>query len=104
MKLRLGEEKLTEKNSLQTAIKMATQSWTQLHESGDPNTVDVYWHAGKVVELLGLRLPTELPLKETGVDSFTDSEYKAFMTLKTFKNDKLSDLEKAKAIAKLIDG
>ena len=66
MKLRLGEEKLTEKSSLQTAIKMATQSWTQLHESGDPNTVDVYWHIGKVVELLGLRLPTELPLKETG--------------------------------------
>ena len=58
---------MTEISSLQTAIKMAAQSWTQLDEPGDPNTVDVYQHAGKVVELLGLQLPIELPKKEIGV-------------------------------------
>lgn len=57
---------MTEKSSLQAAIERAAQSWPQLY-TGDPNTVDVYWHAGKVVNLLGLQLPTELPQKEIGI-------------------------------------
>jgi hypothetical protein len=43
-------------------------------------------------------------LKEAGVDSFTDTEYKAFMTLKTLEKEDLNDIQKAQAIAKLIDG
>lgn len=58
---------MTEKSSLQAAIKTVAQFWPQLNESGDPNTVDVYWHAGEVVNLLELQLPTELPQKEIGV-------------------------------------
>ena len=42
-------------------------------------------------------------LKATGVKSFTDNEYKAYMTLKTFNDNELTDIEKAQAIAKLID-
>jgi hypothetical protein len=42
-------------------------------------------------------------LKEAGVESFTDNEYKAYMTLKTIDKKDLSDVEKAQAIAKLID-
>lgn len=43
-------------------------------------------------------------LKEAGVDSFTDNEFKAYMTLKTLEKKDLSDIEKAQVIAKLIDG
>ena len=57
---------MTEISSLKTAIKMAAQSWTQLDEPGDPNTVDVYCHAGKIVKLLRIQLPTELPQKDIG--------------------------------------
>lgn len=58
---------MTEISSLQTAIKIVARSWTQLDESGDPNTVDAYWHAGKIVKLLRIQLPTELPHKDIGV-------------------------------------
>jgi hypothetical protein len=43
-------------------------------------------------------------LKDAGVKSFTDNEFKAYMTLKTIEKKDLSDVEKAQAIAKLIDG
>lgn len=43
-------------------------------------------------------------LKEAGVDGFSDNEYKAYMTLKTFERKDMNAVEKAKAIAKLIDG
>jgi hypothetical protein len=43
-------------------------------------------------------------LKEAGVKSFTENEYKAYMTLKTIEKTDLSAVDKAKAIAKLIDG
>jgi len=52
---------------LSNAIQNATQSWPQLLGSGDPNTIDVYWHAGEVSRLLNLRLPLKLPRKEIGV-------------------------------------
>lgn len=58
---------MTEENSLQAAIEMAAQFWPQLYSSGDPNTGDVYWHAGKVAKLLELQVPTEPPQKEIGV-------------------------------------
>jgi hypothetical protein len=57
---------MTEKSSFQAAIERAAQSWPQLY-TGDPNTVDVYWHAGEVVRFLGLQVPTELPQKEIGI-------------------------------------
>ena len=43
-------------------------------------------------------------LKEIGADKFSENEYKAYMTLKYVDDPKLSKAEKAKAIAKLIDG
>lgn len=57
---------MTERSSLRAAIEMAAKSWPQLYV-GDSNTVDVYWHAGEVVKLLGLQIPTGLPQKEIGV-------------------------------------
>lgn len=58
---------LLKESALQAVITMAAQSWPQLYVPGDPNTFDVYWHAGKVVELLGLQVPIERPKKEIGV-------------------------------------
>ena len=43
-------------------------------------------------------------LAEVGVDEFSENEYKAYMTLKYVDDPKLSKMEKAKAIAKLIEG
>lgn len=43
-------------------------------------------------------------LKEIGVDKFSENEYKSYMVLKTLEQGDLSQLDKAKAIAKLIDG
>jgi len=58
---------MNEMSSLLEAIKEAAGSWPQLAGLGDPNTIDVYWHASEVVGLLKLRLPTKLPEKEIGV-------------------------------------
>jgi hypothetical protein len=58
---------MTERSSLQLAIKMAADTWPQLYDSGDPNTIDVYWHTREVVRLLGLQVPIEPPQKEIGL-------------------------------------
>lgn len=42
-------------------------------------------------------------LKEIGSDKFDDNEFKAYETLKLVDNKKLSTIEKAKLIAKLIN-
>lgn len=55
-------------HDLTEVIVKAAQSWPSLSSSGDPNMVDVYWHAGQVTELMGLRLPSDMPPKDTGVD------------------------------------
>jgi len=54
-------------SSLLEAIKEAAESWPLLAGPGDPNTIDVYWHASEIVNLLKLRLPTKLPGKQIGV-------------------------------------
>ncbi len=41
-------------------------------------------------------------MNETGNEQFDAEEYKVYSTLKLFQNDKLSDIEKSKLIAKLI--
>jgi len=43
-------------------------------------------------------------LNETGNEQFDEEEYKVYSTLKLFQNDKLTDVEKSKLIAKLIKG
>ena len=43
-------------------------------------------------------------LNETGNEQFDAEEYKVYSTLKLFQNDKLTDVEKSKLIAKLIKG
>jgi Mg2+ and Co2+ transporter CorA len=43
-------------------------------------------------------------LNKAGVDSFTDTEHKVYMTLQTIDKENMTDVEKAQAIAKLIDG
>lgn len=53
--------------NLLNAIENATGLWPQLFGPGDPNTIDVYWHAREVARLLNLRLPLELPEKDIGV-------------------------------------
>ena len=40
---------MDEMSSLLEAIKEAAGSWPQLARPGDPNTIDVYWHASEVV-------------------------------------------------------
>jgi hypothetical protein len=52
---------------LKTAIEQAAaESWRPVNH-GDPNTIDVYDHAGKVLRILHLHLPTDLPSKEIGI-------------------------------------
>jgi hypothetical protein len=43
-------------------------------------------------------------LNETGEEQFDAEEFKVYSTLKLFQNDKLTDVEKSKLIAKLIKG
>ena len=43
-------------------------------------------------------------LNETGNEQFDAEEYKVYSTLKLFQNEKLTDVEKSKLIAKLIKG
>jgi len=43
-------------------------------------------------------------LKETGVERFSETEYKTYMVMEKLEDEKLTKLERAKAIAKLIDG
>jgi hypothetical protein len=52
--------------SLREAVIEAALLWPQL-TGGDPNTRDVYWHAGRVVRLLKLKMPTSLPVKDDGL-------------------------------------
>lgn len=55
------------KAALRAAIESAAQSWPRMCGPSDPNTIDVYWHAGEVVKLLALKLPIETPQKKIGV-------------------------------------
>ena len=55
------------KTELEQAVSKAAQSWPVIASSGDPNTIDLYWHAQRVQERLGLQLPQTLPQKENGV-------------------------------------
>ena len=43
-------------------------------------------------------------IEETGQEEYNETEYKVWSILKEFDNPKLSQLEKAKAIATLVDG
>lgn len=54
------------KTELEKAVGKAARTWAQMG-SGDPNTIDLYCHAQKVREQLGLQLPQTLPPKENGV-------------------------------------
>ena len=51
---------------LEQAVGEAAATWPSVGE-GDPNTIDVYWHACRVQERLALELPDALPTKERGV-------------------------------------
>lgn len=52
---------------LQGAIEVTAREWPHLSALGDPNTIDVYWHACKVQEYLNLKLPTVLTQKQMGL-------------------------------------
>lgn len=57
----------TEMNiGLEQAVGEAAATWPSVGE-GDPNTIDLYWHACRVQERLQLELPETLPTKERGV-------------------------------------
>ncbi len=55
------------RSAFQQAVRAAARSWPPDGGSGDPNTVDIYWHAQRVTGILQLQLPLVLPPKETGV-------------------------------------
>lgn len=56
----------TLKNAIEQA---AAESWRFVcNPDEDPNTIDVYDHAGKVLSRLHLCLPTDLPSKKIGIE------------------------------------
>lgn len=63
--------------SAEEAIVTVTQPWPKLACSGDPNTVDIYWLANRLTQLLGLQLPSAVPSKEMGVEvvELVESEF-----------------------------
>jgi len=58
---------MNSKIALQQAVESTGRSWPQLYSRGDPNTIDIFWHARKVANVLRVQLPVELPKKELGV-------------------------------------
>jgi len=66
----------------QTIIQVA-QAWPQVGGLGDPNTVDVYWLGREIHSRLHVRLPTELPDKEKGVQTVecVESEFVSRLSL-----------------------
>ena len=59
-----------------TIEEAAAESWRPVNQ-GDPNTIDVYDHAGKVLRILHLHLPTDLPIKKNGIEivELVDSKF-----------------------------
>lgn len=60
---------------LKQAVAESAQRWPQLAGPGDPNTTDVYWLARELHDRLRIKLPTELPEKETGVEIVESVEH-----------------------------
>lgn len=65
----LSKSQVFELDFLQEVIRRIAQYWPKIpfKPGEDPNLIDVYWHGGKLAELLKLQIPTELPEKEIGV-------------------------------------
>lgn len=58
---------MSQEEALRAAVEIAPRSWPEIPASGDPNTIDVYWHAKRVAEILNLRVAMDVPNKELGV-------------------------------------